>query len=86
MCDHRGQQICCLAAFFTYQFAMVYIWLLFIVTSNNIAELIYCPQKVTGRTLEVDQVHHHLQILSKLQERSHTKSQRRGRLKKIQLS
>ena len=58
MCDHRGQQMYCLAAFFTYQFAMVYVWLLFILTSNDIAELMYCPQKVTGRAFEIGLYNH----------------------------
>ena len=58
MCDHRGQQMYCLAAFFTYQFVMVYVWLLFILTSNDIAELMYCPQKVTGRVFEIGLYNH----------------------------
>ena len=58
MCDHRGQQMYYLAAFFTYQFVMVYVWLLFILTSNDIAELMYCPQKVTGRAFEIGPYNH----------------------------
>ena len=58
MCDHRRQQMYYLAAFFTYQFAMVYVWLLFGLTSNDIAELMYCPQKVTGRAFEIGPYNH----------------------------
>ena len=49
MCNPRRSQVCCLAAFFTYQFAMMYLWLMFILTTNLDMELIYCPSGLTGR-------------------------------------
>ena len=58
MCNHRGQQMCCLAAFSTYQFVRTYVWVLFILTSNDIAELMYCPQKVTGRVFNTCPYNH----------------------------
>ena len=51
MCRSRTRQMCCLAAFFTYQTALIYIWVLFILSSNDIAELMYCPQRITGQVV-----------------------------------
>ena len=51
MCRHRTKQTCCLAAFFTYQVALIYVWILFILSSNDIAELMYCPQRITGQVV-----------------------------------
>ena len=38
-----------LAWFFTYQLAVVYLWIVFKLTSTYDIEIIYCPKKVTGR-------------------------------------
>ena len=35
--------------FFTYQLAVVYLWIVFKLTSTYDKEIIYCQKKVTGR-------------------------------------
>ena len=34
---------------FTYQLAVVYLWIVFKLTGTYDIEIIYCPKKVTGR-------------------------------------
>ena len=58
MCRPRTQQTCCLAAFLTYQVALIYVWILFVLSSNDIAELMYCPQRTTGQVV-VEQTYNH---------------------------
>ena len=49
MCTSRNKEVICLAWFFTYQLAVVYLWIVFKLTSTYNIEIIYCPKKVTGR-------------------------------------
>ena len=58
MCRSRTKQTCWLAAFFTYQVALIYIWVLFILSSNDIAELMYCPQRITGQVVAMQTYNH----------------------------
>ena len=53
MCNQRAIQILCLALVLTYQFALVYAWIVFILTSTYDIEKIYCPRKTTGRVFAV---------------------------------
>ena len=39
--------------FFTYQLILVYLWIVFILTSMYDIEIIHCPKKVTGRVFVV---------------------------------
>ena len=41
-----------LAAFFIYQVALVYVWILFLLSTNDI-ETFYCPNKITCKILTV---------------------------------
>ena len=52
MCNHRAREVLCLAVFFTYQLALIYIWVLFLLSTNDI-ETFYCPNKVTGKVFVV---------------------------------
>ena len=48
MCTLRDKEGVCLAAFFIYQVALVYVWILFLLSTNDI-ETFYCPNKITGK-------------------------------------
>ena len=50
MCTHRDKEGVCLAAFLIYQVALVYVWVLFLLSTNDI-ETFYCPNKITGKIL-----------------------------------
>ena len=52
MCTHRDKEGVCLAAFFIYQVALVYVWILFLLSINDI-ETFYCPNKITGKIFTV---------------------------------
>ena len=52
MCNHRAREVLCLAVFLTYQLALIYIWVLFLLSTNDI-ETVYCPNKITGRVFVV---------------------------------
>ena len=52
MCTHRDKEGVCLAAFFIYQVALVYVWILFLLSTNDI-ETFYCPNKITGKVFAV---------------------------------
>ena len=52
MCTHRDKEGVCLAAFFIYQVALVYVWILFLLSTNDI-ETFYCPNKITGKNFTV---------------------------------
>ena len=52
MCTHRDKEGVCLAAFFIYQVALVYVWILFLLSTNDI-ETFYCPNKITGKVFTV---------------------------------
>ena len=49
MCTHRDREGVCLAAFFIYQVALVYVWIIFLLSTHDI-ETFYCPNKITGKT------------------------------------
>ena len=51
MCTSRSREVICLAWFLTYQLALVYLWVVYILTSTYDIEIVYCPKKVTGRVL-----------------------------------
>ena len=53
MCSQKTTQVLCLQMAFTYQFALVYAWIVFIFTSTYDIEIINCPRKVTGRVIAV---------------------------------
>ena len=50
MCTHRDREGVCLAAFFIYQVALVYVWIIFLLSTHDI-ETFYCPNKITGKFL-----------------------------------
>ena len=52
MCTHRDREGVCLAAFFIYQVALVYVWILFLLSTYDI-ETFYCPNKITGKVFTV---------------------------------
>ena len=52
MCTHRDKEGICLAAFFIYQVAVVYVWILFLLSTHDI-ETFYCPNKITGKIFTV---------------------------------
>ena len=52
MCTHRNREVVCLAAFFMYQLALVYMWIIFLLSTNDI-ETFYCPNKITGKSFIV---------------------------------
>ena len=52
MCNHRAREGICLAGFFIYQVALVYVWIIFLLSTHDI-ETFYCPNKVTGRVLVI---------------------------------
>ena len=53
MCTPRDREVICLAGFFTYQLVLVYLWVVFILTSTYDIEIVYCPRKITGRVFVV---------------------------------
>ena len=53
MCTSKAKEVICLAWFFTYQLVLVYLWVVFILTSKYDIEIVYCPGKVTGRVFVV---------------------------------
>ena len=53
MCTPRNREVICLAWFLTYQLVLVYLWVVFILTSTYDIEIVYCPKKVTGRVFIV---------------------------------
>ena len=53
MCTPRNKEVICLAWFFTYQLFIVYLWIVFKLTSTYDIEIIYCSKKVTGRVFVV---------------------------------
>ena len=48
MCTHRDREGVCLAAFLIYQVALVYVWIIFLLSTYDI-ETFYCPNKITGK-------------------------------------
>ena len=52
MCTYRDREGVCLAAFFIYQVALVYVWIIFLLSTQDI-ETFYCPNKITGKILTV---------------------------------
>ena len=52
MCNHRNREVVCLAAFSVYQLALVYIWVIFLLSTNDI-ETFYCPNNITGKNFIV---------------------------------
>ena len=52
MCTHRDREGVCLAAFFIYQVALVYVWILFLLSTHDI-ETFYCPNKIPGKIFTV---------------------------------
>ena len=53
MCIPKAKEVICLASFFTYQLVLVYLWVVFILTSKYDMEIVYCPRKITGRVFVV---------------------------------
>ena len=53
MCTSRNKEVLCLAGFFIYQVALIYMWIIFILTSAYDIEIVYCPRKVTGKVFVV---------------------------------
>ena len=55
MCTPKAKEVICLAWFFTYQLVLVYLWVVFILTStyDRSIEIVYCPRKITGRVFVV---------------------------------
>ena len=53
MCNQRTQQVVCLAWFFTYQLALLYGWIIIILSASFDIEIMYCPAKLTGKVLSV---------------------------------
>ena len=52
MCTHRDKEGICLAAFLIYQVAVVYVWILFLLSTHDV-ETFYCPNKITGKIFTV---------------------------------
>ena len=53
MCTQGHREVLCLAWFFTYQLVVVYAWIIFILSSTYDIEILYCPQKTTGKVFAV---------------------------------
>ena len=53
MCTHRDKEGVCLAAFFIYQIALVYVLDFYFLLSTNDIETFYCPNKITGKVFTV---------------------------------
>ena len=53
MCSPRTKQVMCLAWFFTYQLALLYGWIIFILSASFDMEIMYCPTKLTGKVFSV---------------------------------
>ena len=53
MYNSRNKEVICLAWFFTYQLFLVYLWVVFILTSTYDIEIVYCPRKITGKAFVV---------------------------------
>ena len=51
MCNQRALETVCLAWFFVYLPALVYVWTIFILTSTYDIEIVYCPRKITEEFL-----------------------------------
>ena len=49
MCTSRNKEVLCLAGFLIYQVALIYMWIIFILTSAYDIEIVYCPRKITGK-------------------------------------
>ena len=48
MCTTRNKEVLCLAGFLIYQVALIYMWIIFILTRAYDIEIVYCPRKITG--------------------------------------
>ena len=53
MCTSRRKQVACLSWFITYQLALIYGWIIFILSADFDIETMYCPPRLTGKILEV---------------------------------
>ena len=53
MCNQNINQVICLAMFFTYQFALLYGWIIFILASQFDVEVMYFPRRITGKVFSV---------------------------------
>ena len=52
MCNPRSREGVCLAAFSVYQLALLYVWIIFLLSTHDI-ETFYCPNKITGKVLVI---------------------------------
>ena len=52
MCTHRDREGVCLAAFLIYQVALVYVWIIFLLSTHDI-ETFYCPNRITGKIFTI---------------------------------
>ena len=53
MCTSRNKEVLCLAEFLIYQVALIYMWIIFILTSAYDIEIVYCLRKITGKVFVV---------------------------------
>ena len=53
MCTSRNKEVLCLAGFVIYQVALIYMWIIFILTGAYDIEIVYCQRKVTGKVFVV---------------------------------
>ena len=51
MCNPRNREVISLAWFLTYQLILVYLWVVYILTSTYDIEIVYCPRKLTEEFL-----------------------------------
>ena len=54
MCTSRNKEVLCLAGFLIYQVALIYMWIIFILTSAYDIEIVYCPRKIIGKVFVVN--------------------------------